>query len=103
MFFGIPTYIQQSAKVQMYNVCYYKVPHSTEEALKIASENAKWIFGDATVNKYPLRKVMLHNGRWKIYFMPQYDFEQSEIEPTKGIEIQLGVNTGKIRYYNLKE
>lgn len=103
MFFGIPTCIEQSAKVQMYNVCYFKTPRSYEEALKIASENAKWIFGEEKVNQYPVKKVLVEDGRWKIYFMPQYNFEQNEIEPSKGIEIQLGVNTGKIRYYNLKE
>lgn len=103
MFFGIPTYIEQSAKVQMYNVCYYKAPQSCEEALKIASENAKWIFGEEKVNQYPVKKVFLENGRWKIYFMPQHNFGQSEVELSKGIELQLGVNTGKIRYYNLKE
>ncbi len=100
MFFGVSTYGMPSLKVQTYNLLYAKVPHSPQEALDIAIESAKWIFGDSKVDEYPVRGVLCEEGRWKVRFLPPEALEQNE---NKGIELQLGMNTGKIRYWDLKE
>ena len=102
MFFGMSTYGMPSLKVQTYNLLYAKVPHSPEEALKIASEAAKWIFGEPEIEKYPVMRISCQEGRWKIKFISQNNFEHDEIEQGKGIELHLGMNTGKIRHWELK-
>lgn len=100
MFFGMSTYGMPSLKVQAYNLLYAKIPHTPEEALEIASETAKWIFGDSKVEEYPVMGVLDEESRWKVRFLPPNGLEQDE---NKGIELHLSMNTGKIKYWDLRE
>lgn len=103
MFWGMPMYGMASLKVQTYNLLYATAPHSYEEALETAVKTAEMIFGDSKLKEYPRRKILIEDKRWKIYFISQKDFDQGETGQNRGIEIQLGMNTGKIRYWNLRE